>query len=210
MAREKKKFPTGLSKKGFYWFFIFLTRWAIRMVYWLKIENLDHVPKEGRLVVFGNHISLMDPILLMFIIKRPVSFMSKIELFSNKPLGWLLLRMGCIPIDRKGTQISALRAATNVLNHDRAVGIFPEGKRSKDGKLGSGLDGIGMLVQKTKSPMIPAVILTKSRKPAPFTRTIVRFGEVIDTAKFIEEGKNYADVTEEAMRQLTALIEEVK
>lgn len=206
---KKDRRVWGRSNPVFYWFWRYLCGWALRLVYWTKLENADRLPKKGKIIICGNHLSMMDPVLLVILLKRRISFMAKKSLFGHFGVGWFLPRMGAFPVDRTGVSVSAVRTAISVLDDGGALGIFPEGTRSKNGALGRAFDGIGMIAAKSKAPILPAAIITKHQKPKPFTRTVVRFGTLIETPADAVDGKQeYALMTSEAMRQIAEMLEQ--
>ena len=98
---------------------------VVRLLIYLLVKILFH-PKEGRIVLAGNHTKWKDPVALVVIVKRQIHFLAKEELFHGitKPI---MKAMGAIPVNRKIHDKDSLIKAKECLNNDLCVGIFPEG-----------------------------------------------------------------------------------
>lgn len=134
----------------------------------LKISGLENVDqfKEGGFLIAVNHISNLDPFLSGTFIKRKIYFFSKKELFKNKLGHWLFTNLNCLPVDRANPGPKAIKKIIAVLGAGEGLTIFPEGTRSKDGNIQDIKPGTGMIVAKTKVPLIPCY-LTGTNKALP-------------------------------------------
>ena len=136
-----------------------VSRWAVRLglrwKYGLRCEGAENVPPEGGVVVAANHCSYLDPPVLACCVPRPVCFMARDTLFSNPVARWYFPRVGVIPLDRTRGDVAALRTAISLLKAGKAVGLYPEGTRSEDGKLHEAKGGIGFLIAKGGVPVVP-------------------------------------------------------
>ena len=90
----------------------------------------ENIPKEGAIVVSGNHIHIMDQCNVICVTKRNLHYMAKKEYFDNKKVAWFFKMAGCIPVDRSKKDQEATEAARVVLENNHALGIFPEGTRN--------------------------------------------------------------------------------
>lgn len=131
----------------------------------LKIEGMEHIPREGPLLVVCNHLHNSDPILVSVALPRPLHFMAKKELFSIPVIAQIVRRVGAFPVDRGKFDRSAIRRAEAVLAAGIAVGMFPEGTRSVTRALRKAHPGAGMIALKTGVPVLPAVITGSERLP---------------------------------------------
>lgn len=97
------------------------------VLYHPKVVGLENIPKEGSVVLAGNHTKWLDPICLIAYTKRPIHFLAKKELFDNLATKYIVKAMGCIPVNRKIHDKAVLKEAYKYLENGRVVGIFPEG-----------------------------------------------------------------------------------
>ena len=98
----------------------------------------DRVPREGRLLLASNHLSVLDPALIGAVLPRELDYMAKTELFRIPGFGALIRRLNAHPVDRSGSDSAALRLALRLLGDGRAVLVFPEGTRGAEGHLQAG------------------------------------------------------------------------
>jgi len=131
---------------------------VVRPLLPLRVSGLEHVPLDGPLLVVSNHVSNADPIVLEFVSPRPLFFMGKQELFRNPFFHWILDRFGGFPVERGSADRAALRHAGNILANGIALGMFPEGGRSRTGALIQGRAGVGLLALQSQSPILPVGI----------------------------------------------------
>lgn len=136
-------------------------------VFLITRKGKENVPKTGRMLFVGNHINLLDPVIMSFITPRQLHFMAKSELFSDKHpiLRWLIKNVGGFAINRGEPDLKGIRHALSLLNEERAVLVFPEGTRGKnpDGSLLPLEDGVAMFALRAKAPVIPFYIKGKYR-----------------------------------------------
>lgn len=135
-----------------------LARSILSVVLPLRVIGEELVPADGPLLVVANHLSNADPPLLVIAFPRPLFFLGKAELFRFRPLGWLLRRFGGFPVQRGTPDRAALRHALSVLEQGIAMGIFPEGGRSRTGALGPTFAGAGLLALQSQALVLPVAI----------------------------------------------------
>lgn len=134
----------------------------VMVLFDLKVEGTEKLPKEGPVIVCANHISWWDPPLVGIILDRPVHFMAKKELFKYPVFGYLLRKLNAFPVDRQGVDIAAIRKGLSILEKGDVIGIFPEGTRQKTGEsLGVAHPGAALLALRTKAPVFPIAIRGK-------------------------------------------------
>jgi 1-acyl-sn-glycerol-3-phosphate acyltransferase len=123
-----------------------------------KVEGRENIPLTGPLILVANHVHVLDPFFLIFISPRWINFMAKEELFRSPFLRPWLRLFGAIPIRRKGKvkeKQKILKSARNELEKGLILGMFPEGGRSRDGKLRKGKTGSVVIASKTNVPILP-------------------------------------------------------
>jgi 1-acyl-sn-glycerol-3-phosphate acyltransferase len=170
----------------------------------LAVVGADWVPREGRVIIAANHLSLLDPALIGCGSPRELDYMAKTELFRIPGLGGLIRRLNAHPVDRSGSDSAALRLALRLLGAGRAVLLFPEGTRGAEGRPGAARPGAGMLAALSAAPVVPVYIEGSGRAlprgalvPRP-SRVTVRFGAPLRFTR--ERGKaRYQDISDEIM-----------
>lgn len=132
-----------------------LSRLVARYVFSLTVHGRENIPEEGPLIIASNHASYFDPPLVGICSDRDVYYLARKTLLDVPFLGWLLPKLNVIPVDRDGTDMSALRAVIRVIKNGDAIVVFPEGTRTRDGNLQPARPGVGMIVAKTRAPVLP-------------------------------------------------------
>ena len=128
--------------------------------FWYRptIENKEYIPKEGPIIIAGNHKNIMDQCLVIIATKRIIHYMAKNEYFKG-PFAWFFKITGCISVNRQIHDKEATAKAIEVLNDKGAIGIFPEGTRNKTKEILLPLKmGAVSMAQKTKALIVPFAI----------------------------------------------------
>jgi glycerol-3-phosphate dehydrogenase (NAD(P)+) len=141
--------------------------WAVRsllvpffLVYFrMRRIGREHIPADGPLLLAANHRSFLDPFVIGTMLRRPVYYMAKRELFERRWQGRLLNALGAFPVDRGAGDSGAMDAARAILARGDCVVIFPEGTRVRPGPLGAPKRGIGRLALEAGVPIIPVAVL---------------------------------------------------
>ena len=144
-------------------------------------------------MICSNHVSNLDPMLLGCACPRPVNYLAKKQLFSFKPLGWFLRWNDTIELDREASSMAGIKETLRRLKKKESVIMFPEGTRSKDGKLQPFKRGFVALVKKTKVAILPVAIdgaqdaMPRNSLLPNFKATIqIAFGEAIYPEQYME------------------------
>ncbi len=124
----------------------------------LKITGAENCPKNGPLIVASNHASFFDPLIAGFAVPRELNFMARDSLFRNRIFGKMIAMVNAFPLRREGADLVAMRLAIDKLCQGKAVLIFPEGTRSRDGNLGTPRAGIGLLAASSGANILPCYI----------------------------------------------------
>ena len=173
-----------------------------------KVTGLENIPKEGGMIMCSNHIHWTDCLFLAA--RMPVrryTYLAKAEVFSNKLFKLILGEkgLGAIPINRGAADLAAIRAALKVVADGHALGIFPQGTRSRDNTPTPMLNGVSMIAMRANVPIIPVYIDGPYRL---FRRTDVRIGKPIDISDL---GRKFdADTLSEVTKRIETAIWSMK
>ena len=148
----------------------------------LEVTGRESVPPYAPLIIVANHVSFNDPPVLVAAIDRDLSFIGKQELFKDPISSFLMRGFQVYPLDRSGNGVDAVRLALGLLARDRAVVIFPEGRRSPDHALIPGQPGAAYLALKSQATILPVGItggekFPSWRLPIPLCRLRVNIGQ---------------------------------
>jgi len=102
-----------------------------KLYYNPKVIGKENIPKEGAILIVGNHKHLYDQCLTIISTKRYIHYMAKKEYFDNKKVAWFFKGTGCISVDRSKKDKTSVELALSVLKDDGAIGLFPEGTRNR-------------------------------------------------------------------------------
>ncbi len=133
-----------------------LSRLAFFTYFGWKSAGWENVPRHGPVILAANHASFADPPLVGAACSRPISYFGRESLFSNPVVAWVLRGVGAVPIDRDGTSGKGIKTIIDRLKADDGIILFPEGTRTRDGKIQEARAGVGMVVLKSGAPVVPA------------------------------------------------------
>lgn len=157
-----------------------------RLFFRYRAVGREPIPKKGGILVAANHASFLDIPLLGCGIPRRVWFLGRHDLFPIPGLNALLRWLGWIPIRPDRFDRTGFRKAIRLIREGKAVVIFPEGSRTRDGRLHRGKPGIGVIVAETECQVLPAHIagtyeaLPMGSRWIRFHPVRVTFGKPID------------------------------
>jgi len=158
---------------------------AFHIAFNLKFEGRKNIPKKTPVIYASNHRTNADPPLVGCGARGTYAFMAKEELFRNKLFAWLIRSLGAFPVSRGKGDTAVLDTAVERLNNGKSLMIFPEGTRSKDGKVHRGHSGAAVIAARSGRQIIPVGIVfgDKLKFRAKIT---VKYGEPIDPAEYVE------------------------
>lgn len=210
-----------------------LARWVIGMVFrvvWRPgITGVDRVPGTGPVIIASNHLSFIDSVVIPLAVPRRVRFLAKAEYFTGHGLRGRVVAaffraVDAVPVDRDSRldAMASLRLAMSVLEDGNAFGIYPEGTRSRDGRLYRGRTGVGWLALHSGAPVVPVALVGTDRvqpigarfpRPAPVQ---IRFGVPVDPGPWIAAvaasggaGRARREITDAVMERIAALSPQV-
>lgn len=159
-------------------------RFLISLVYKIEISGEENIPAQGKVIVCSNHFNNLDPVLIGTCLPRQINFMAKEELFSNKFFANIFKKLGVFPVKRGGADISAIKTSLKILKNKNALGMFPEGTRSKTGEILEAKPGLAMISIKSKSPVIPIAIMGNYK---PFSKVDIIIDKPIEFSQYYNE-----------------------
>jgi 1-acyl-sn-glycerol-3-phosphate acyltransferase len=185
----------------------------VRRGFPMRVEGVENVPSHGPAVLAPNHLSWTDSVFLALATPRSITFIAKAEYFEDWRTAWIMRSTGQIALRRGHGHAArrALDAAAAVLDGGGLIGIFPEGTRSRDGRLHRGNTGPARLAFATGAPIVPVGLVGTEAVHAPgepmvhpFRSVTVRYG-----APHLVDGEVTAaallDRTESLMRAIAGL-----
>jgi 1-acyl-sn-glycerol-3-phosphate acyltransferase len=193
---------------------------VFRVLWRPRVEGLENVPESGAVIIASNHLSFIDSVVIPLAVPRRVRFLAKAEYFTGRGLrgrGVALFfhLIDAVPVERTGNRDSmrSLESALAVLREGTAFGIYPEGTRSRDGRLYRGRTGVGWLALTSGAPVVPVTLSGTDRVQPVGARGVrvapvrVRFGRPVDPVDYagMPAGRARRALTDEVMERIAAL-----
>ncbi len=175
-------------------------------------SGIENVPTQGSCIVVANHGSHIDPPLLGHVLRRPVAFMAKAELFSVPLIGRVIRACGAYPVKRGASDREAIRSATKRLDEGWAIGVFPDGTRQEDGRMNLPMPGAALLAARSDSVLLPVAIINSHRALGTgqrFPRVLpihVRIGKPIQPPTSRRK-EDLMETMKEIQRQINSLLD---
>ena len=195
MSKEKKNYAKRSAEsfnkfRSFFQILVCKYFYMIRfkLVYRLKVEGLENVPKDNEYIVCPNHLSTLDPPLMCGVMPRRIAFMAKQELFDIRFLRWWIDWLGAIALNRESLGPSTIKTVMNIKKSKWVFGIFPQGTRGLPGTISGVTKGFAGLAKITKCAILPVGITgTEEVKRLPFSgKIVVKVGKPIPYSDDVE------------------------
>jgi 1-acyl-sn-glycerol-3-phosphate acyltransferase len=144
-----------------------LAYWVVRLTFqpffrlYFRLSRIgrEHIPARGPVIIATNHRSFLDPFVIATMARRPMYYVAKSELFSNRLQSWVLNALGAFPVDRGAGDNEMIETAKAILARGDIVLIFPEGTRIRPGSLGQPKRGVGRLALEAGVPVVPIAVI---------------------------------------------------
>ena len=192
----------------FYKIFKVLCRIWFGLIFRTRVIGEENIPKDSAFILAANHVSNWDPPFLGTFIEREVCYMGKEELFKNPIMAAICRRLHVFPVKRGAADKTAIKTAIKILKDGKCLGIFPEGTRSKTGKLGKAESGVSLIAAMTKASIIPAAIVDTEKifsKDKFFPRLAVVYGKPIKFSGSTKDKEAMANFAQELMNEIAKL-----
>ena len=184
------------------------------------VTGIEHVPRSGAVILASIHLSFIDSTMIPVVAPRKVVFLAKSDYFTGTGMKGALIRawfegLGMLPVDRDDSKsaIASLDTALEVLGRGEAFGIYPEGTRSRDGRLYRGRTGVAHLALSAGVPVVP-IGLKGTQDVQPVDASLPRiapvsvaFGAPISPAGFtgVPLGRARRELTDQIMAAIARL-----
>ena len=178
-ALTPEKAKKNKKEKRSYRFFYYTLGWIIRFFHRIKVTGRENVPHSGGCILCANHIAILDIFSIGASVPRPINFLAKRELFKVPVLSFLIRSAGAIPLERKKTDLGAIRRSVELAANGNLVAIFPQGHR-QPGKNPADTEfksGAALVAYRAGVPIIPICIRLKGQKYRIFRRTEIIIGK---------------------------------
>ena len=205
-----------------------LSHWLVelffRLISRLHVVGGEHIPSEDGVVLVSNHISLLDPLLIPSSIMtiQGVQFVwspAKAELFGVPIVGRVIASWGAFPVRRGRGDLRAIRRIVAHMKTGKLM-LFPEGTRSRNGRLGKGKRTVGKLIYEARPVVVPAAvwgtdqIWSRGRRTLRFRPAIgIRYGKPLDLQRYyaMPNTKETAEaIVAEIMGAIASLLEPIE
>lgn len=208
MTKQKKQYSSRKASQFNIWrtlfqFLVCKIGYMIRLklVYRLEVHGLENVPKDNRYIVCPNHLSTLDPPLMVAVMPRSVSFMAKKELFDIPFLRWWIDWLGAFAVNRESLGPSTVKTVQTIRESNWVLGMFPQGTRGVPGEIRGVTKGFAGLAKLTKCDILPVGIIGSNEvKRWPFTGKII-----VNIGKPIPYDKNTDIVKEKWIEEIQKL-----
>ena len=198
----------------YYWIGYNFSRWFAQIFFRFRILYRERMIQSGPVILAMNHQSYFDPPLGGNACDRPIYFLARRSLLEVPILRWLLPKLNVIPVNQDAIDRSALKTLIQVVKAGNGALVFPEGSRTLDGELQPGAAGIGLIIAKTRAPVVPMRIfgaheaLPRGGGRMRFHPITIVVGEPIrfSAAELDEGGKEaYGRLSQHVMDAIAAL-----
>lgn len=162
-----------------------VVRFALCIAFNLHYEGRENIPEDTPVIYASNHRTNADPPLVGCATPGHHAFMAKEELFENKFFGNIIRRLGAFPVSRGKGDTGVIDKSVDALNQGRSLFIFPEGTRSKDGKVHKGHSGAALIAACSGKPIVPVGVVF-GEKLKFRTKVTIKYGNPINPADYCD------------------------
>lgn len=152
----------GFLRTLFYKTFVTFVVYTIsKLMYNVKIEGKENVPKTNRLIFAGNHVSYLDPPMISLATRKTIAYMAKQELFQDKRkklLRFLVHILGAFAVNREKPEIATFKTVKSIFNTSWSLGIFPQGRIIEAHEISDLHKGFVTFAKKFKADIVPVAI----------------------------------------------------
>jgi 1-acyl-sn-glycerol-3-phosphate acyltransferase len=183
----------------------------LRIFWRFKKGGTEFIPQKGGVIIASNHAAYVDPPFVGAASPRELYYLAKRELFNNSLFGWLIRKYNAFPVTRGSFDRKAIPQAVTLLNEGKALLLFPEGTRSRDGNFLEPKLGIGKIAKEAGVPIVPAYIANSGNLLLTFVKRkklVILFGSPILKSwldKIPQNKEGYKRIGQEIMSKIKML-----
>jgi len=144
-----------------------LLRGVLRCACDARVAGEERVPLRGGVIVAANHLSFADPVVLQVYVPRLLTYLMTERFYRAPVLHGLVKFWGVLVVKERGLHKDTIRAAGELLDGGGAIGIFPEGGISRDGRTRPAQPGVALLAQRSRVPIVPVGLAGTERLLPP-------------------------------------------
>jgi 1-acyl-sn-glycerol-3-phosphate acyltransferase len=187
---------------------------ACTLFFRIRVWGVEHVPREGGVLLASNHGSFADPLLVAVGLPRQVRFLARRTLFASRLFGAFIRAYNAFPVERGSADLRALRAGIRVLSGGAGLVVFPEATRTPDGRIRTFKPGFALMAARAGVPVVPVGLVgnyeawpRRRRLPRP-GRVHVAYGEPVWVRS--SEKADCVEAAQEVQRRVEALYKEFR
>lgn len=188
--KDYNKFRTIFQYVACNWVIINIVRSKYNL---LKPEGLENIDRSKKYVVASNHVTGFDPFSVAANLKMTIAYMAKVQLFETF---WSMVLMdwcGAFAVDRDKVDVSTIKTALSIKKTKWHLGIFPQGTRRQDGKLGDFTKGFASMAKKMDADILPVGIMVKENPNSKKKDIQFKVGKPISCKLAVDEiAENWA------------------
>ncbi len=168
----------------------------------------ENIPKEKRrLIIACNHISFADPAVIISHFPYSIHFMAKSELFVNPFTAFLMSNLNAFPVRRGLSDREAIKYACRILEEDKILGIFPEGRRVRSAVPEKARRGVAFIARRTGADVLPASLYVDPEEDKMRVKITLRFGRVLKNSELFKDAKDLENAADYIMNEIEKLWE---
>ncbi len=192
-----------------YLFFRKLLSIVFHIKYKITAHHEENIPnRKGGYIIACNHLKMLDPPVIAACVRGRFSFMAKEELFHKNPfVTFIITKCGAFPVTRGSGDNAPIEKAVEVLDQNRIFVIFPEGTRSKDGRVGRMKSGIALIAGQSGAPVLPVCLKYSGKRSID-----ISFGKPIQPEELAldpDDRKSMRTVCKRIQSEIVSLWEEL-
>lgn len=183
-------------------------RFLLRVLFRLEIRGAENIPKSGAYVIAHNHVSIIEPALVLSYWPVNAEAIGAAELWTRRGQSSVIRMYGTLPVHRGSPERELIRTMLDVLKAGSPLLIAPEGKRSHVAGMGPAQQGIGYMIDQAGVPVVPVGVIgsTDANLSAAFKFKRPRLAMVIGKPFRLPEIEGAGHVRRDARKHNTEVV----